>query len=50
MLEWYRAEEPYETLMADCTAMIAAAAEAAEAAQFTCRDRTAEPARRTPDR
>ncbi len=43
LLEWYRVEEPYETLMADCTAMIAAAAEAAEAAQFAFRGRTANP-------
>jgi elongation factor P--(R)-beta-lysine ligase len=43
LLEWYRAEEPYKTLMADCTAMIAAAADAAEAAQFAFRGRTANP-------
>ena len=29
MLEWYRAEEPYERLMADCTAILRLAAEAA---------------------
>src|SRR5262249_54903562 len=33
----------YQTLMADCTAMIAAAAEAAETAQFAFRGRTANP-------
>ena len=27
MLEWYRAEEPYEALMADCAAFLAAAAQ-----------------------
>ena len=43
LLEWYRVEEPYETLMADCTAMIAAAADAAETAQFAFRGRTANP-------
>jgi lysyl-tRNA synthetase class 2 len=29
LLEWYRAEEPYETLMADCAALLGVAAEAA---------------------
>ena len=43
LLEWYRVGEPYETLMADCTAMMAAAAEAAETAQFSFRGRTANP-------
>ncbi len=32
MLEWYRANEPYEALMADCAAILACAAEAAGAA------------------
>ena len=31
LLEWYRAGEPYETLMADCSALLATAAEAAGA-------------------
>src|SRR6185312_819581 len=31
MLEWYRAEEPYGTLMADCTALVALAAQTAGA-------------------
>src|ERR1700739_3540134 len=31
MLEWYRAGEPYETLMEDCTALLALAAETAGA-------------------
>ncbi|HEY0437767.1 MAG TPA: amino acid--tRNA ligase-related protein, partial [Phenylobacterium sp.] len=29
MLEWYRAEEPYEALMADCAALLRLAAETA---------------------
>ena len=28
MLEWYRADEPYEALMDDCAALLALAAEA----------------------
>jgi lysyl-tRNA synthetase class 2 len=43
LLEWYRAEEPYRAVMADCTAMIAAAADAAATRQFTFRGRTADP-------
>src|SRR6266404_3210721 len=35
MLEGYRVAEPYEALMADCAAFLAAAAGAAAAAQFT---------------
>ena len=31
MLEWYRAEEPYDAIMADCAALLALAAEAAGA-------------------
>ena len=31
MLEWYRANEPYETLMDDCAALLAEAARAAGA-------------------
>ena len=34
MLEWYRANEPYETLMDDCAALLAEAARAAGAKQF----------------
>src|SRR5215472_14216560 len=30
LLEWYRANEPYEAVMADCAAMVAGAAEVAE--------------------
>ncbi|WP_218054341.1 EF-P lysine aminoacylase EpmA [Phenylobacterium immobile] len=51
MLEWYRAEEPYESLMADCALLLALAAEAAGRPALTWRDSTcdpfAEPARLT---
>ena len=43
MLEWYRAEAPYETLMDDCAALLALAAEAAEANALTFRGRKADP-------
>jgi lysyl-tRNA synthetase class 2 len=43
LLEWYRAEEPYETLMQDCAALIAAAAHAAGTRRLTFRDRIATP-------
>src|SRR5664280_2319233 len=43
MLEWYRANEPYETLMDDCAALMAAAARAAGAKQFTFRDKIIDP-------
>jgi lysyl-tRNA synthetase class 2 len=43
MLEWYRANEPYETLMEDCAALMAEAARAAGAKQFTFRDKTIDP-------
>jgi lysyl-tRNA synthetase class 2 len=43
MLEWYRVAEPYEALMADCAAFLAAAANAAGATQFTFRGRSADP-------
>lgn len=43
MLEWYRASAPYETIMADCVAVIARAAEAAGAKQFSFRNRTLDP-------
>src|ERR1700761_7276861 len=33
MVEWYRAEEPYEVLMEDCAALVAQAARAAETKQ-----------------
>ena len=43
LLEWYRAEAPYEALMDDCAELLALAAETAEATAFTWRDRTADP-------
>jgi lysyl-tRNA synthetase class 2 len=43
LLEWYRAEEPYDVLMADCAGLLAAAAEAAGATRFTYRDRSVDP-------
>ena len=43
MLEWYRANEPYETLMDDCAALMAEAARAAGAKQFTFRDKSIDP-------
>jgi lysyl-tRNA synthetase class 2 len=43
MLEWYRAHEPYETIMADCGALLRLAAEAAGAARFAWRGVEADP-------
>lgn len=43
MLEWYRAEEPYGAIMADCAALLGLAAEAAGARALTFRGRTADP-------
>jgi len=43
MLEWYRAGEPYDALIADCAALLAAAADAAGARAFTFRGRSADP-------
>jgi lysyl-tRNA synthetase class 2 len=43
MVEWYRANEPYQTLMTDCIAILAQAAEAAGTRQFSFRGRTADP-------
>src|SRR6185437_14987334 len=43
MLEWYRANEPYETLMADCAALMAQAARLAGAKRFEFRGRSADP-------
>ena len=46
MLEWYRAGEPYEALMADCAGLLAAAAAAGRnRRQFTFRGRSADPLR-----
>lgn len=43
MLEWYRAGEPYETLMADCADLLALSAETAGTKRFTFRDIGADP-------
>lgn len=43
MLEWYRAREPYETLMADCAALLSLAAEAAGARTLSFRGATVDP-------
>jgi lysyl-tRNA synthetase class 2 len=42
LIEWYRAGEPYETLMADCAAILAQAAETAGTKTFTFRGRSAD--------
>ena len=43
MLEWYRAGEPYDAVIADCIALIRLAAETAGATELRWRDRTADP-------
>ncbi len=43
LLEWYRAEEPYEKLMEDCAGILAATAEAAGTRRFSFRDRSMDP-------
>lgn len=43
MLEWYRADAPYERLMQDCAAILALAARAVPCDAFTFRDRVADP-------
>ncbi len=43
LLEWYRANEPYQTLMDDCVALIAEAARATGAKQFSFRGKTIDP-------
>jgi len=43
MLEWYRAEEPYEAVIADCLAVIALAADTAQTRRFAFRGRSADP-------
>jgi lysyl-tRNA synthetase class 2 len=43
LLEWYRAHEPYETLMDDCVALLAEAARAAGTRSFEHRGRTIDP-------
>ena len=43
MLEWYRVGESYESVMQDCAALTALAAERAGAKRFVFRDREADP-------
>jgi lysyl-tRNA synthetase class 2 len=43
MLEWYRANEPYETLMQDCSHVLAIAGQAAGTTRFVFRGRSADP-------
>lgn len=43
MLEWYRAEEPYEALMADCARLLALAAEAGGVTRFSYREMDCDP-------
>ena len=43
MLEWYRVNEPYETLVDDCTALLARAAEAAGVVVFRHGERSTDP-------
>jgi len=43
MLEWYRAGEPYETLMQDCAAVLSVAAEAVGTREFSFRGRAIDP-------
>lgn len=43
MLEWYRADAPYQTLMDDCAALLALAAETAGAREFRFRGHVCDP-------
>lgn len=43
MLEWYRADAPYDAIMADCIVVIARAAQATGIGSFSFRGRTADP-------
>ncbi|MFA6266162.1 MAG: EF-P lysine aminoacylase EpmA [Pseudolabrys sp.] len=43
LIEWYRASEPYETLMEDCAAILAEAARAAGTRHFSFRGRSIDP-------
>ncbi len=43
MLEWYRANAPYDAIMADCIVVIAHAAQATGIGQFSFRGRTCDP-------
>ena len=49
LLEWYRAEEPYEALMVDCALLLALAAEATGSKMLRWKDREADPSL-TPER
>jgi lysyl-tRNA synthetase class 2 len=44
LLEWYRANEPYETIMADCAALLRLAAEAGGSKTLSFRGQTVDPA------
>ncbi len=43
LLEWYRANEPYETLMADCAALLAESAKATGLKEWRFKDRVCDP-------
>ena len=43
MLEWYRADEAYDAVIADCLALIRLAAEVTGVSQLRCRERMADP-------
>ena len=43
LLEWYRVGEPYETLIGDCSRILAAAATAADVTELRYRDRVSDP-------
>lgn len=43
LLEWYRAHEPYESMMEDCAAILSVAARTAGARQIVFRGRAADP-------
>jgi lysyl-tRNA synthetase class 2 len=43
MLEWYRADEPYDVLMDDCAAIVALAAETVSTRQFSYRGLNVDP-------
>ncbi len=43
LLEWYRANEPYEMLMADCAALLAEAAQVTGSKAFSFRGKTIDP-------
>jgi lysyl-tRNA synthetase class 2 len=43
LLEWYRADEPYQAVMDDCTALVAAVAHAIGTPRLAFRDRIATP-------